>query len=330
MHIVLAASAAHPRGEPDARHGARDVLHRMRIDGGAVAQHVGRLAQNPIGRAEHVGHDAHRHDDIEPGQADRRRDQARQRGQGDEDVDARAGRIRDQNVAAQGATTPPFIPHDEGVQRQRDQDQDQRHGRDGGGLAAAEALEDILQHLPARQQHEAADAERGDRFVLAVAVRVIDVGGIGGGPQAQQADDVGRRIDQRVEGVGQHGDGAGERADEKLDRGDDHVEEQDADEHPAHRALIVFRRQSVAGHGAIIRDWRSGRNRQSSRRRRHASLLGGTWHARSRGTLAPRFSPAATPRSPPGSSRCTRSSPPPRAARRCGRRSAPRSCRAPS
>ena len=78
-----------------------------------------------------------------------------------------------------------------------------------------------------------------------MAVRMIGIGRLGCGVNAEQANDVGGRIDQRVKRIGQHRDRAGQRPDEELDRRDDQIEDHDADQHALDGSLVLSR----IGHG---------------------------------------------------------------------------------
>ena len=99
------------------------------------------------------------------------------------------------------------------------------------------------------QQQEDEDAGRGERFVLAVAVRVVFVGRLERGARADQAEDIGGGVGERVEAVGDDADRPGGVAKHQLRPGDGQVEEENAEENPRNRGVAIQNvRASGSGH----------------------------------------------------------------------------------
>ena len=109
MHIVIAAAAADLARIPHAGHTARHIFDKMRIGHHTVGKHIGGFAQDAARRPHDVDNNAHRDHHIQPRQAELRAEQPDQRRERNENIDARAGRVGHQHIAAQFAPAPAFV-----------------------------------------------------------------------------------------------------------------------------------------------------------------------------------------------------------------------------
>jgi hypothetical protein len=91
-------------------------------------------------------------------------------------------------------------------------------------------VERVPQHLDEQEQQKDRDGSGRDRFVLPMAVGMIDVRRLAGRMDADEADDVRRAVGERVEAVGQDADRAAGIAERDLRSRDGEVEEENADE----------------------------------------------------------------------------------------------------
>ena len=85
-----------------------------------------------------------------------------------------------------------------------------------------------------------------------VAVGMAAVGGPGGDPPADQADDVGGGVEGRVDGVGHHGHRAGAQPDEQFGGGHQQVEAEHNPQPAANGLVAVWRRESGGKHTIIV------------------------------------------------------------------------------
>ena len=94
--------------------------------------------------------------------------------------------------------------------------------------APGQVIERVAQHLDDDEEQEQRDGGGGDRLVLPMAVRMILVRRPPRGADADEPDDVRRRVGQRVKAVGENADGAGRVAERDLGERHDEIQR----EHP--------------------------------------------------------------------------------------------------
>ena len=100
-----------------------------------------------------------------------------------------------------------------------------------------------------RQQQEDENARCRQRLVFTVAVGVILVGRLLRGARADQAEDIGRGVGERVEAVGDDADCPGGVPKHQLRPGDRQVEEENAKKDPRNRGVAIQNvRASGSGH----------------------------------------------------------------------------------
>jgi hypothetical protein len=231
-HVIGRSTGPDVMAAQHARHAQHDLLEV------GVGDHDS-IAQDPGGRARHLISgiaDEPRHD--ERGQRIENREPRPRAGQRDDDGDRgphvalRLHRVGHQHLAGQPLRFTPLVDDDPEIDADRCQHDDEAGERNFEGRSpSAEMVERVPQDLDDDEKQEDDDGGCRDRLVLAVSVRMIRVWRPSGRLDADEADDIRRRVGQRVESVGQNADGAAGVPERDLRNRDADVEEEHPDEH---------------------------------------------------------------------------------------------------
>ena len=182
-------------------------------------------------------------------------DERRDHGHRRPDVAARLQRVGQQHFAAEPLRLARFVPHDDDrLIADRDDHDDEAGDRDlVRRRAAGQMIEGVAQHLDHDEQQEHRDGGGRHRLVLAVPVGMILVGRPARGAHADEADDVRRRVGQRMEAVGEDADGAAGVAEGDLRDRDGQIQDQHAHEDARRRIA------EAVGLGSGLECWTAGR-----------------------------------------------------------------------
>ncbi len=227
-HVIGRAARADVMAADHAGNAHHDGLEIRLGDDDPIAQDLRRRGRDLHAGVTDEPRDDERRERVEdrPPQAGagQRRDD-RQRGP---HVAARLQRVGQQHFAAQPPRLARFVADDPQVDRDRDDHDQEARARDLGRCASAgEVVERVAQDLEDDEQQDEGDAGGRDGLVLAMAVRMILVRRPLRRAHADEADEIGGGVGQRVKAVGKNADRAARVAERDLRDGDGEVEEED-------------------------------------------------------------------------------------------------------
>ena len=142
---------------------------------------------------------------------------------------------------------PPLGADHEDIDRQRHQHHREAGRRHARRAAGTHPRERGLRHLNHHDHQEERDDGGCQRFVFAMAVRMVGVRRLVRHAHAHERGDVRRRVGQRMETVGEDADGAAGIAEAHLANGDEKIEEQDPNENDPDFAV-----SSLVGHCRLL------------------------------------------------------------------------------
>ena len=214
-----------------ARHAHHDALEIGVGDDDAIAEDAGRGARDLIaGVADEAGDDQRRQR-VEDRQAEPRADERGDDGQRRPDVAARLRRVGQQHLAAEPLRLARF------VRDHREVDDDRRRASRRSWRSRSRAAADrpvrwlkaLRSTSTTTSSRNTRDRRGGNGLVLAVPVGMVLVGRLPRRAHADEADDVGRGVGERVEAVGQDADRAARVAEAILATATAEVEDEHAD-----------------------------------------------------------------------------------------------------
>ena len=221
--VIVHHEVVHPQHTGVAHDRLLNVLHQLRT--GALAQQGAQgVHDQPPARPEDEGCHGHAHDAVQPRPArqaaDHGGDQHRASGQ---HVVAAVGGGGHQGLGADGAADGAV----EAAHPELDEDGCGQHAhaqpaeRHGGGVERLDHR--LFEQGKADAQDGHADHQTGQIFIAGVAVGMLGIRGLGGQPEADEADHVGRSVREVVQSIRHDGDGAEQGACQQLAQAEQQV-----------------------------------------------------------------------------------------------------------
>ncbi len=265
-HMIRRAARANVMTADHAGYGHDDALEIGIRDHDPIAQDRRGGAGNLIPGVPDEDGDDQRGQRIEDRQPRARARQRRNHGHRAPHVAARLQGVGQQYLAGQPSGCARLVPDDKQIDADGDEhDGEARQRNLWQRRAAAQVIKGVAQDLEHHEQQEDRDGSRGNRFVLAMPVWVVVVGWAAGGADADQTDDIGRRVGQRMKAVRENADGAARVAERNLGERDAEVEEEDAEQDGSDGGVAIGR-----DWGLGIRDWGRGADRVLSAHESHS------------------------------------------------------------